>query len=150
MKKITILIFSLMILSEVTAGSPSYKYGAGIILGEPTGISLKMWQSKSRALDAGIGWSVGKNSHLNLHADYLIHKYRLINGEGTNFPVYYGIGARIKLEDDSKFGIRFPLGISYIFESAPFDTFFELVPIFNLVPETSFDLGFGIGIRYNF
>ena len=33
--------------------------GLGVIIGEPTGISAKLWTSPVNALDFGLGWSYG-------------------------------------------------------------------------------------------
>lgn len=150
MKKLTVFLFVLMFLTELSASKPDNRFAAGIIIGEPTGISLKMWQTNTKAVDAGIAWSLGKNSHLSLHADYLFHKFIIASNEGMKIPLYYGIGARVKLQDETKLGIRFPIGIDYLFRNVPIDVFFEIVPVFDLVPETSFDFGAVIGIRYNF
>ena len=47
-------------------------------------------------------------------------------------------------------GIRIPVGLSYQFESGPFEAFLELVPVFNLLPQTRLDFDGGIGVRYYF
>ncbi len=43
-------------------------------------------------------------------------------------------------ENDAMFGIRFPLGITYLFEDAPLDLFFELVPVLDLSPDVDLDM----------
>jgi len=34
-------------------------FGLGVIIGEPTGISAKLWTSPVNAFDFGLGWSIG-------------------------------------------------------------------------------------------
>ena len=48
------------------------------------------------------------------------------------------------------FGIRVPLGVTYLFEEAPFDVFFELVPVLDLSPDVDLDINVAVGLRYYF
>lgn len=148
MKK-TILI---LIVIAATTGlfSQNSGLGAGIIVGEPTGISLKYWTGNSTAFDGAIAWSFGNEDALHLHADMLMHNPDLIAVTQGSLPVYYGLGVKIKLEDKSKLGIRIPVGIAYQFVEAPFDIFLEIVPLLDLVPATDFGLNAAIGVRYFF
>jgi len=125
-------------------------FGLGLILGEPTGVSLKAWLTDNTAMAGAVAWSFGKKDALHLHADYLIHDFKLIRTEDYNFPVYYGIGGRVRFEEDDKIGVRIPLGINYLFTDAPLDMFLEIVPLLNLAPSTDFDLNGAIGVRYLF
>jgi len=136
--------------------------GLGVIVGEPTGVSLKYWLSDERAFDAAAAWSFSENDSFQVHADYLIHNFDLINpGEVTGkLPVYYGVGGRLKLkndndgkgrnDDDALLGIRFPLGITYLFAEAPLDLFIEVVPILDIAPDTDVDINAAIGVRFYF
>jgi hypothetical protein len=67
-------------------------------------------------------------------------------------PYYCGIGARILLRDghDSRFGVRIPIGLDYVFEDARIDVFIEVAPIVNLIPDTEFNLTDGVGARFWF
>ena len=47
-------------------------------------------------------------------------------------------------------GVRFPVGIAYLFDGAPVDVFLEVVPTLNLIPDTDVDLDAAIGARYWF
>lgn len=126
-------------------------FGIGIIMGEPTGISPKLWIGQNTALAGGIAWSFSGRESLHLHMDYAIHNFSLINVDQGALGLYYGIGARVLMKgDDSKLGIRFPLGMSYMIGSSPIEIFFEIVPIFNLLPDTDFTGNGGIGVRYYF
>jgi len=122
--------------------------GLGIILGDPTGLNAKLWTGKSTAIDGAVAWSSGGNSALYLHADYLLHNFNLFKVEEGNLLLYYGIGARFKLTNDTRVGVRIPVGINYIFASAPFDIFLEVVPLLELAPNTAFGVNAGFGVRY--
>ena len=141
----------ILVVSLVLTLSTSYaqgNFGLGIIIGEPTGISAKVWTSGSTAVDGAIAWSFANESALHIHADFLHHSYDVFS---KAVPLYYGIGGRIKFrEDDTRIGVRFPVGIAYKIPSSPIDLFFELVPLMNLTPSTSFTLNGAIGGRFYF
>jgi hypothetical protein len=144
---ILILVAAFFLSSSAAQGSG---FGLGIILGEPTGLSLKNWLGNRTALDFAVAWSFANNDSLHLHADYLVHDFNIFKVKKGKLLLYYGIGGRVKTEKKSKVGVRIPIGISYIFEKAPLDIFFELAPLFDLVPKTDFGITGGIGIRYYF
>jgi hypothetical protein len=123
-----------------------HNLGLGIILGEPTGISVKYWLGSTNAVSGAAAWSFSDEAAMHIHADYLFHNFGLIQ---QNLPLYYGIGAKVKFADDVNVGIRIPVGIAYIFD-APVDTFLEIVPLLELVPDTEFGLNAAIGVRYYF
>ena len=136
--------------------------GIGAVGGEPTGLSLKYWLDNYQAVDAGIGWSFYANDSFALHADYLLHSFSILPLAGTpnKLPVYFGAGLRFKAknnhggvaqnEDDSIWGIRIPVGVSYLFAGQPLDLFAEVAPVLDFAPEGEITLNGGIGLRYYF
>ncbi len=150
MKRPLVILMFIVMFFPCAVLAQDQGFGLGFILGEPTGISFKKWTGSTTAIDGAVAWSFSGQNSLHLHADYLIHRFDLIKVEKGRLPVYFGLGVRLKLEDRTKFGVRIPVGVSYIFEEAPVDIFFELVPIFDLVPDTGFKISGSIGIRYYF
>lgn len=140
----------LFVFSNILLANAPGRLGLGIILGEPTGISFKAWQSDEVAYDAALAWSFGKEGSVHIHVDYLLHNYELIRTMNSYTPVYYGIGGRIKTKDETVLGFRIPLGINFRSRKIPIDIFIEIVPAFNVIPKTEFDLEGGIGARYYF
>ncbi len=132
--------------------------GIGIIAGEPTGLSVKYWLDDTQAIDGAAAWSFWDDDGFQLHADYLWHNFDLVDPGAADgkLPVYYGVGARLKFEEDNGkgddgdtvFGIRVPLGISYLFEDGRFDVFAELVPVLDLAPDVELDLQLAVGLRF--
>jgi len=146
-----IMVFVLTaVLACATAEAQESGFGLGVILGEPTGISGKLWIEDSKAIDGAVAWSFEKESAVHVHADLLFHSSNISKVEMSKLLFYYGIGGRIKFEDDSKAGVRVPLGINYLSSGAPLDIFLEIVPLLDLAPSTEFDLNAAIGIRYFF
>ena len=150
MARSIVLSVSVALLICSTACAQDSGFGLGIIIGEPTGISLKQWTNSRTAIDGAIAWSFEKESALHLHGDLLYHNYDPGKVSRGKLLWYYGIGGRVKFEDDSKIGVRVPLGLDYLFGTAPLDFFLELVPILDLAPSTDFSLNAAIGFRYFF
>lgn len=146
-----LLVLTVLVVCS-TAKAQHSGLGLGVILGEPTGLSLKLWAGKNAAIDGAAAWSLGKKSSLHLHADYLLHNFNLFTVQTGRLPLYYGIGGRIKFrdDDDDRVGLRIPVGIDYLFSNAPLDIFLEVVPLLDLIPNTDFDMNGGLGIRYFF
>ena len=145
------LIFLLIGILSGNVTAQENNFGAGIILGEPTGLSAKLWMDSTKAFSAALAWSFVDESSLHMHLDFIEHKFNLINVEKGRMPFYYGIGGRIKLEKkDPRLGMRFPLGVDYMMEDVKLDFFFEIVPIMDLTPKTEFNMNVAVGFHYSF
>jgi len=133
----------------------SGQLGLGVIIGAPTGLSLKFWQSSRTALDLALAWDFGKD-YLHLHGDYLYHFPLEIEGVSrSTFCWNLGIGARLRFKnngdgEDDIFGVRFVGGLEFLPREVPLDVFLEIAPVLNIIKSTDVDLEGGIGIRYNF
>ena len=147
-RRILIAVAALMVFAGSAAAQGNF--GLGIILGEPTGVSGKLWLTDRTAVDMAAAWSFSDEEAFHLHADYLLHNFDLISVSQGRLPIHFGVGARVKFEDESKLGVRVPVGLTYIFDGAPLDIFFEIVPILDLIPDTEFDANAAIGIRFYF
>ena len=152
-----ITMISLFLLALSANAFAQDRFGLGLIVGEPTGMSFKYWFDRERAIDGAAAWSYSENDSLQPHADYLIHNYDVF--DTRELPFYCGLGARLKFkEDDGRgrnehhdlFGIRIPLGVTYVFNEAPVDLFFEVVPVLDLAPDVDLDLNAAVGLRIYF
>ncbi|MBU8922935.1 MAG: hypothetical protein KOO63_14050 [Bacteroidales bacterium] len=159
MGKITLILAAMilitggaMIMTTCPAMAEGGNFGLGIIIGEPTGFVGKMFLSDRNAIDGALAWSLDDNNYMHVHGDYLFHNFFILEDVKGEFAWYLGIGGRIALVDDhdNHVGVRFPVGITYLFQDTRFDTFFELVPIMDVAPDTDFDLEGAIGIRFYF
>lgn len=122
-------------------------FGAGVIIGNPTGATAKLWLTDSQALDAGLGFS----TNLAIYGDYLWHGWKVVPQptEGR-LPVYLGLGAQFRTVSPHEFGLRTVAGIAYWLPRNPVEIFLEIVPVFRLTPSNSVGLDAGIGLRYYF
>lgn len=150
MKKIFLVVVFVILVFSGMASAQDHGFGLGIIVGEPTGVSLKTWTGSRTALDFAVAWSFGRHDALHLHADYLFHNFNLFKVEKGDLVLYYGVGGRVKAVEKTRVGVRIPIGISYLFGKDPLEIFFELGPILDLAPATDFTMTGGIGIRYFF
>jgi len=146
------VVFIMTVLLFSGAATAEEQFGLGVTVGVPTGVNGKYFLDKYNALDAGFGWSVDSDHDFHIYADYLYHIYSLINSGSGETPIYLGVGTRAVFRDhkDNKAGFRFSLGVQHLFKSAPFDVFAEIVPIFNVSPDTEFDLEGVVGARFYF
>jgi hypothetical protein len=124
--------------------------GIGLQLGEPTGLSLKFWTTRSNAVDAVIGWNMIANK-FTAQAGYLWHFPQPV--ASGSFALYAGVGGilgggsnRNTGEGEFLLGARVPLGLEYIYRA--FGFYAQLDPRVNLLPAIGLGLGGGIGIRF--
>jgi hypothetical protein len=146
---------ALMLILPGSARANSDGLGLGFIAGEPTGVSGKLWMGRSTALDMAVAWSSSgdDNDDLHLQADHVWHDFGLLSVDEGRLPVYYGLGARVRFDDragDDSFGVRFPVGLAYLFQGNKVDLFGEVVPTLEVTPDTDVDIEGGIGLRYFF
>ncbi|MDR2876987.1 MAG: hypothetical protein LBV36_02965 [Chromatiales bacterium] len=150
-------------LASGAAQAQQEGFGVGMIIGEPTGVSLKGWLNNTRAVDMGLAWSFSENNSMQLHGDYLLHDFNLLRPTNLDgrVAVFYGVGGRIKFEhggddknarnhDDTLVGVRVPVGVSYYPANMSVELFGEFVPVLDIIPDTKFDLNLAIGGRYYF
>lgn len=122
----------------------------GVLLGEPTGIGGKVWTKWNTGVDFGLAWSFAKDGYLHMHADYLFHNFNVFRVSEGELPAYFGVGGRLRFDDDLRVGLRISLGMEYYFEAVPLSVLMEVAPIFDFTPETEAGANGGIGVRYIF
>ena len=151
MKRFVFILAFISLFLSSSAAAQERGFGIGVILGEPTGFSLKGWTSNNTAVDFGVAWSFVDEGSLHFHADYLVHNFNLFKPKRGKLLFYYGVGGRVKIRDNGdRVGIRVPVGLSYIPEGTSLDIFFEVAPVLDVAPKTEFEFTAGIGIRYYF
>jgi len=127
-------------------------FGVGPMLGEPIGVSAKVWLSDKLALDGGLGWSFVDPDGCQLHGDVLFHKFDLLRADTRDLPLYVGVGGRVKFPEhgDNRAGIRVPVGIAYLMPQQRLEFYAEVAPVLDVAPSTTLEWNGGIGIRYYF
>lgn len=140
------MLFLLLLIPVLLLPMVVQAVGVGVILGEPTGLSL----SFGRFPVLGIAWSI--DNFLHLHIDYWLINEKL----GGPTLWYFGLGGQLGLmgsygDKENGFGLaaRFPLGLQW-WLSKRFELFVEAVPGFQILPATGFAWDAGLGLRYHF
>jgi hypothetical protein len=133
-------------------------FGAALVLGEPMGLSAKLWLSPDFSLDAGAGWSMYRRTETGMrkigstyfYLESLYHFFDTVKAKTGKFVYFIGLGAETALEEDLYLGARIPFGMTYMFENAPIDIFLELAPSLVFMPGITSDTGAFAGLRYWF
>ena len=150
MKKAALILILFSCLAGLSYADSNHNVGLGIILGEPTGLTMKFWNRQTVAFDAGAAWSITRGGYFQLHGDLLLHNFNLFRVDTGRMALYYGVGGRVKFATDLTVSLRVPIGISYEFERTPVELFLEVVPMLDLIPSTDVDMAGAVGFRYYF
>lgn len=137
--KRTILAIALAASLSITAVSADT--GVGVILGEPTGVSVLF----NNRIAAAAAWSL--DNYLHVHADWWFVNDAFI----APFNWFLGVGGKVRLlggEDAVRAGARVPVGLQW-YVAPRLELFAEVVPGLEVIPETDFDLDAGIGLRFH-
>ncbi len=135
--------------------APASKFGVGIFLGQPIGITLGIDLSQTALLDFKAAWDFtgADNSQFAMlfQGSYLFAIPGVLVLLRNDIVPYFGLGAELALSSAGvKIGGRLPLGLDYRFVKIPLELFLELGIGMYLFPKTDFSLGGGLGIRYRF
>ncbi len=152
MHKNIFALLSFIFIFHFSTNAQDKGFGAGIILGEPTGFSGKYWLSSSNAVDFALAYSfIGKHSAFSIHADYLYHQFDIFHTQ-ERIVLYYGFGGRLRLVNNDKNGLgaRGVVGLAWLSNKFPADVFFDFAPVFTLLPTTALNLDLAIGARFYF
>lgn len=153
------LALALVLAAPARSAPASERFGLGIVLGSPSGISLKIPQG-AQSLNVIVGYDLDNDppgpgpewddDYVYVGVDYVWYNYELIRVKQGRLPLYFGPGAYAAIADRTVVGVRFAVGLEYQFARAPFDIFLELGPRVNVVPDTDADVFAGLGARFFF
>lgn len=161
-----LIVAALVPIASVSAGSNTSGVGLGVVVGDPTALSLAWRPGDTWYLQAALGWNLNSD-RFALNVDYLMTLTTLHSADAgsVSFPIYVGVGGRMRVDDDdwddwgdddwdndedSSLGLRVPVGLSILPTKIPMDFFVELAPVVELIPATDLDLDAGIGARFYF
>jgi hypothetical protein len=145
------------------------KFGLGFQIGDPTGITAKLWVAPTNSIDFGLGFygygfddrcyngncGYGGYNDGSFNADYLWQS-NIVRGQ-AQLDWHIGAGGRLIWFGGGcphgcvDVGARMPIGLDLMFVNpSMLEVFFELAPIFYFVPVAYFDVEGAIGVRYYF
>jgi len=151
---LVVVIVIACICTSVAAAAPGI-IGLGIMAGEPSGFSAKLWLGSHVALDAALAYSyLWHGQGVHVHGDLLLHTGSLLPSLLGFLPLYLGVGARVRLangvSNPMEVGLRVPFGAEYVLPIVPIGFFAELAPIIDFSPGPAFNGNGAIGVRYYF
>src|SRR5262249_206993 len=127
MMKRTLLTLALLLAAGTARAEPQRPFGLGLVLGEPTGLTAKLYISEPFALQFGLGWIDEFNDYdgLYVNVDFVWHPAVLTRQPAFTMPFYLGVGGRLLDhewryfvdrgvfydEHDTHIGVRVPFGI---------------------------------------
>ena len=136
--------------TSARAQSPAGDLGLGGQIGDPSGITLKIYQRPGFAYEFLAAWDLDDFFFLNGHA--------LFERPIPDSPLRYYLGPGIVVgveEDDGPgggndlvLGISGQFGVNFFVER--FEVFLHLTPRLTVIPNTQGNIGGGIGLRYYF
>lgn len=138
-------------------GRPADKgaFGIGLVIGEPTGITAKLYLRDDRAIDLAAG-SAFVASGLQLHGDYLFHPWILQDRDSFVLPVYLGPGARVIDYSGGSgggshlaLGLRAVIGLLFDFKTVPLDAFIEVAGVGEYDFGNGANARSGVGVAFN-
>ena len=159
-------------VAHATEVGYSRQYGLGAVVGDPTGLSGKLWVGPTNAIDLGVGFygygfrggcfrdrdgraicdrRYGHGS-TSIHVDYLWQS-KLIDARRSSTGTSARARASFFLGDPCAYdcwdvGVRAPIGLDLTFSQPSFlEVFMELAPVFYLAPATFLALEGGLGVR---
>ena len=132
--------------------------GFGMYMGTPTGLfalnlSLRIGRSTQQLY---LNWNT-RSGNVRLVMDQLWSFYNFPSDENLRFPLYWGVRGWLLLNElnndfgyegvSQTFGVGLPLGIAMYYDKAAIDLYFELTPVFTILPRSDFGMQAGVGFR---
>lgn len=126
-------------------------FGAGLIIGNPTGFSFNHFLDKESSIDGAIAFDV--DDKFEILSTYLIRNNAVLFLDDLPLDFYYGFGVKYEnhdKSDDFYLGPRVPAGLSHQLRNAPVEIALEIAGFYSLIEDVDFDLEFGLIGRYYF
>ena len=164
MKNLFIIILILCAFSSNISFSQSPEsknFGFGVILGDPTGLTLKFWTSRENAFVVDVGASYFGSPRIGV--DYLWHfdAFRssiaklyagfggvLGIGEGRGFYYTEHHGFYFRSDNGVGLGVRGVFGVNVIPRHSPLEFFLEVGLLVGLSPAFGSAGDVGLGMRF--
>jgi len=150
MKKVSVLLFSVICLAVGTIQAQTYQTALGAkfysATGSIGGVNVRHSTAQNTALEGSLLFFNG-----GIGFEGLYEYQAPINGaEGLQYFVGGGgmLGIGTAPHNSAQFALRLTGGVDYKFTGAPIDVSLGLDPFFYLAPNTSAELALGIGLRY--
>jgi hypothetical protein len=140
-----VAVFLAIVLSSCVSLAQEKQLGVGIVLGSPTGFSVRYWKSLTIAYQGVLGASSGG---VAIGGDYLLHSRPFSE---PKLLFFYGPGVLLLSTNRRATGgvaVRGVFGVDYVFHPHPFDIAFEMGPIMFLLPAAGIGVNAAVAFRF--
>lgn len=160
MKKLLLILILFMTAGTFTqAQSPQGKsFGFGIIVGDPTGLTMKVWTNKENAWVFAVGASYFGAPRIGV--DYLWHFdafnsniVELYAGPGGVIGIGGGKGfwykdRFVRTGNELGLGVRGVFGVNVVPQNTPLEIFFEIGALIAMAPDFGSAADVALGMRF--
>jgi hypothetical protein len=123
-----------------------YGVGAGIGVGDPTGLGFALRTETLLTVSTMVGWDF-KKAEFHVHGDYQVPVAEIQPPESVLAVTFFtGIGATLDLGDDAGIGVRIPLVAALSFDK-PLEVFVEWAPVVGVLPAIDLTMQGTMGVR---
>lgn len=146
-------LLGLLLAAPAAAQADNGPFGLGIVLGEPSGLSAKLFVNPRHAFQFGLDFSFVEDA-VYVGVDYLRHFPGIVRARTV--AGYVGIGGSVSVHerdhhhDEGRLKARIPFGLAWMPRDPSIDVFLELVPVLRIVPDLEPGIAAGLGLRYFF
>ena len=137
--------------SEHTGG----RFGLGVGLGAPTGLTGKMWLGDWSAVQFSVGGDIGVFNDVAGVVDYVFQFRPFDTGEpDVSVPLHIGAGVNVggnlyeNITGVWRIGPRAVIGLSVMMKTLPIDIYVETAPTIYVVDSFGISMDGQIGIRH--
>lgn len=146
------MMLGCLIVSEAYAQPSSGRFGLGIQFGEPSGLSLRIYQPGGMSADILLAWDLEDFFYANVHGTW-----EKAIGDSEDFNFFYGPGVFLGLrerknqgffegDNDVNLGISGTAGVNVYVERV--EIYLRITPRLLLIDRTDGDVGGGLGFRF--
>lgn len=133
----------LVLLGVLALAAPAARaqFGIGGLVGDPTGVTVKIGRSGGVAVDVGL------SNDLFVQAHYIVRESR-IAGTSADVRFLFGPGGFLRNSDDAIAGVSALFGLSW-YVAPEFEAFGQLTPGIRLTQiEDIVQVGAAVGLRF--
>lgn len=154
----SLFLMTILALSQTAKADERGPYGAGLIFGEPSGLTAKYFFHHDMAVDMGLAFSF--RDYIHWYSDFLyefddlLPSFNVSSQSRLKPSMGLGTGLRFSTKDsrDNKthWFIRFPLMVEWYPTKPSIGLFLEATPAVGIAPNAYGDVFAGLGLRYYF
>ena len=142
MKKAVLILGIIMSCGESSYAQQGLA-GIGVGVGSFQAVTMMFWiEGRNVEYSAGLE-TVGEDAFQLQYS----HRRVFLESREAQSTVYAGLGARLKFEEDERFGIVAPVGANVFSRNGACELFIELLPTVDVLPRLTGRVGVFVGLR---